>query len=53
MLNIFKKKKKTKDASGIKPRGISYSVIPQNWPDGNKNPVWDSKNPLHKNKIYL
>ena len=51
MLKLFKKKKKV--SSGIKPTGISRSIIPQQWPDGNKAPVWDSNNPMFKNKIYL
>lgn len=50
MIKLFKKKKQIKKNDLI-PTGVRYSVIPQNWPDGNKNPVWDSH--LFKNKVYL
>ena len=50
MLKIFKKKKQVKGTATI-PRGVAVSIIPQQWPDGNKNPVWDSH--LFKNKVYL
>jgi hypothetical protein len=52
MLKLFKKKE-LKTPLGIVPRGVNRTIVPKVWIDGKKNPVWDSENPLHKNKIYL
>ncbi len=55
-LSFFKKNTKKSEVPPSRqanPRGLNRSLIPKEWIDGNKNPVWDRENPLFKNKIYL
>ena len=34
----------------VTPKGISYSIIPNIFIDGNKNPVWDNNHKLIQGK---
>lgn len=48
---MFAKKKQKQVKSDLIPRGIASTVIPDEFIDGNTNPIWDNNHPLLKNSV--
>lgn len=45
----FGRTKKKQKGDALVPRGISTTIIPNEFIDGNKTPIWDNMNILLKN----
>ena len=48
MINIFKKKEVTK-SNDLVPKGVARTIIPDEFIDGNRLPIWDNNHHLLRN----